>query len=90
MGGCGDREGPGQHPPGLDCLRKGPFLKKAAPREGSTQGRAPLGPYPIYPSQGSHPGSTQPWMSATHECFCRESMVSRMYSAPFSTWGGGR
>lgn len=25
-------------------------------------------------------------MSATHECFCSESIVSRMYSAPFSTW----
>ncbi len=27
----------------------------------------------------------QSWMSATHEFFCRESMVSKMYSAPFST-----
>lgn len=33
-----------------------------------------------------YPGSMQSWISATHECFCRESMVSRMYSAPFSTW----
>lgn len=49
------------------------------------------GPHPIHPSWGhlgTHPGSAQPWMSATHECFCRESTVSRMYSAPFSTWGG--
>ncbi|MEQ2197243.1 hypothetical protein XENOCAPTIV_026234 [Xenoophorus captivus] len=27
----------------------------------------------------------QSWMSATQEFFCRESMVSRMYSPPFST-----
>ena len=27
----------------------------------------------------------QSWISATQECFCSESMVSRMYSAPFST-----
>lgn len=33
-----------------------------------------------------YPGSMQSWISATQECFCRESMVSRMYSAPFSTW----
>lgn len=38
--------------------------------------------------QGTYPGSTQPWMSATHECFCSESIVSRMYSAPFSTCEG--
>lgn len=25
-------------------------------------------------------------MSATHECFCRESKVSKMYSSPFSTY----
>lgn len=30
-------------------------------------------------------GSMQSWMSATHEFFCKESMVSRMYSPPFST-----
>lgn len=44
-------------------------------------------PNPFWGRLGTHPGSTQPWMSATHECFCSESMVSRMYSAPFSTWG---
>lgn len=54
-----------------------------APR-GTTQS-AP--PNPLWGRPGTHPGSTQPWMSATHECFCSESMVSRMYSAPFSTWG---
>lgn len=32
-----------------------------------------------------YPGSMQSWMSATHEFFCNESMVSKMYSAPFST-----
>lgn len=37
----------------------------------------------IYP--GVYLGSMQSWMSATHEFFCKESMVSRMYSPPFST-----
>lgn len=32
-----------------------------------------------------YPGSMQSWMSATQEFFCSESMVSRMYSPPFST-----
>lgn len=34
-----------------------------------------------------YPGSMQSWMSATQEFFCSESMVSRMYSPPFSTCG---
>lgn len=37
----------------------------------------------IYPA--AYPGSMQSWMSATQEFFCSESMVSRMYSPPFST-----
>lgn len=37
-----------------------------------------------------YPGSMQSWMSATHEFFCRESMVSRMYSPPFSTCGSSQ
>lgn len=35
----------------------------------------------------AYPGSMQSWMSATQEFFCSESMVSRMYSPPFSTCG---
>lgn len=38
----------------------------------------------------AYPGSMQSWMSATQEFFCSESMVSRMYSAPFSTCGSSR
>lgn len=37
-----------------------------------------------------YPGSMQSWMSATHEFFCSESMVSRMYSPPFSTCGSSQ
>lgn len=37
-----------------------------------------------------YPGSMQSWMSATQEFFCSESMVSRMYSPPFSTCGGSQ
>lgn len=37
-----------------------------------------------------YPGSMQSWMSATHEFFCSESMVSRMYSPPCSTCGSSR
>lgn len=36
-------------------------------------------------SSEPYPGSMQSWISATQECFWRESMVSRIYSAPFST-----
>lgn len=37
-----------------------------------------------------YPGSMQSWMSATQEFFWSESMVSRMYSPPFSTCGGSQ
>lgn len=37
-----------------------------------------------------YPGSMQSWMSATQEFFCSESMVSRMYSPPFSTCGSSQ
>lgn len=54
---------------------------------GHTQSLTPPPPN-IY--LAAHPGSMQSWMSATQEFFCSESMVSRMYSPPFSTCGSSR
>lgn len=63
----------------------------------------PTNPFPSSPSLSSlhlqataniylvvYPGSMQSWMSATQEFFCSESMVSRMYSPPFSTCGSSK